>query len=131
MQPRRDDSVRRVVEDKGHTTIGGGGSSRDTKDIARRAGEIRHTIERTEIDDNRDKLRERLAKLDGGVTVIRIGAPAKTEMKARKEALGDTISATKAAVLEGIVAEGGFALLRCLPAVEVEERACEDAALAL
>ena len=78
------------------------------------------TSERAVVSDarcDREKLLERLAKLSGGVAVIRVGAPAESEMKAKKEALDDAISATKAAVSEGIVSGGGLALLRCVDAV--------------
>ena len=82
-------------------------------------------IEKTTSDYDREKLEERLAKLSGGVAVIRVGAPAEAEMKAKKEALDDAISSTKAAVAEGIVPGGGLALLRCVEAVAREEAACE------
>ena len=78
-------------------------------------------IEETTTDYDREKLQERLAKLAGGVAVIRVGAPSEAEMKAKKEALDDAISATKAAVAEGIVPGGGLALLRCIDAVAQEE----------
>jgi chaperonin GroEL len=73
----------------------------------------------------REKLQERLAKLAGGVAVIRVGAPSEAEMKSKKEALDDAISATKAAVAEGIVPGGGLALLRCIDAVAREEAKCD------
>ena len=73
--------------------------------------QIRHEIEKTTSDYDREKLQERLAKLAGGVAVIRVGAPSEAEMKAKKEALDDAISATKAAVAEGIVPGGGLALI--------------------
>ena len=76
-------------------------------------------------DYDREKLQERLAKLAGGVAVIRVGAPSEAEMKSRKEALEDAISATKAAMAEGIVPGGGLALLRAIDAVEREEAQCE------
>jgi chaperonin GroEL len=71
------------------------------------------------------KLQERLAKLSGGVAVIRVGAPSESEMKSRKEALDDAISATKAAVAEGVVPGGGLALLRCIDAAQDEEAKCQ------
>ena len=83
--------------------------------------QIRAQIEKTTSDYDREKLQERLAKLSGGVAVIRVGAPSEAEMKSRKEALEDAISATKAAVAEGIVPGGGLALLRAIEAVEREE----------
>jgi chaperonin GroEL (HSP60 family) len=76
-------------------------------------------------DYDREKLQERLAKLSGGVAVIRVGAPSEAEMKSRKEALDDAISATKAAVAEGIVPCGGLALIRCIDAAAKEEAQCE------
>jgi len=87
--------------------------------------QIRHEIEQATSDYDREKLQERLAKLAGGVAVIRVGAPSESEMKSRKEALDDAISATKAAVAEGIVPGGGLALLKCIVAVGKEEGNCE------
>lgn len=75
---------------------------------------------------DREKLEERLAKLSGGVAVIRVGAPSEAEMKSRKEALDDAINATKAAVAEGIVPGGGLALLRCTATVGKEEAGSQD-----
>lgn len=111
--------VARVVADKDKTTLIGGTGNRAGIDA--RVQQIRREIENTTSDYDKEKLQERLAKLLGGVAVIRVGAPAEAEMKARKEALDDAISATKAAVAEGIVPGGGLALLRCIPAVEREE----------
>ena len=76
-------------------------------------------------DYDREKLEERLAKLSGGVAIIRVGAPTETELKSRKEALADAIAATRAAVAEGIVPGGGLTLLRAIDAVEREEAACD------
>ena len=87
--------------------------------------QIRREIDKSTSDYDKEKLRERLAKLAGGVAVIRVGAPSESEMKAKKEALDDAISATKAAVSEGIVPGGGLALLRCLQAVSDEEARSE------
>ncbi len=94
------------------------------EEIEARCKQIRQQIEETTSDYDREKLQERLAKLAGGVAVIRVGAPSEAEMKARKEALDDAISATKAAVAEGIVPGGGLALLRCIDAVAREEAKC-------
>jgi chaperonin GroEL len=113
----------RVVIDKEHTTIIGGGGDRALIDA--RIREIRREIEKTTSDYDREKLQERLAKLAGGVAVIRVGAPTEAEMKSRKEALDDAIAATKAAVAEGIVPGGGLALLRCIEAVRREEVSCD------
>jgi chaperonin GroEL len=113
----------RVLVDKDNTTIIGGGG--DKARIEGRKQQIRAQIEKTTSDYDREKLQERLAKLSGGVAVIRVGAPSESEMKSRKEALDDAISATKAAVAEGIVPGGGLALLRAIEAVEREESKCE------
>jgi len=114
--------AKRVVVDKDDTTIIGGAG--DRKRIDGRIEQIRKEIEKTTSDYDKEKLQERLAKLSGGVAVIRVGAPAEAEMKSKKEALDDAISATKAAVAEGIVPGGGLALLRCIAAVEQEETKC-------
>jgi chaperonin GroEL len=111
-----------VVEREATTIIGGAG---DKKAIEGRMGQIRRQIEKTTSDYDREKLEERLAKLSGGVAVIRVGAPSEAEMKSRKEALDDAISATKAAVAEGIVPGGGLALVRAVDAVAREEGGCE------
>jgi chaperonin GroEL len=115
--------AKRAVIDKDNTTIIGGQGAR--ADIDGRIQQIRREIEKTTSDYDREKLQERLAKLSGGVAVIRVGAPTEAEMKAKKEALDDAISATKAAVAEGIVPGGGLALLRTIGAVVREEQACE------
>ncbi|MBK7249347.1 MAG: chaperonin GroEL [Gammaproteobacteria bacterium] len=109
----------RVVVDKEHTTLIGGAGER--KVIEGRMAQIRREMDRATSDYDREKLEERLAKLSGGVAVIRVGAPAESEMKARKDALDDAISATKAAVAEGIVPGGGLAHLRLVGALEREE----------
>jgi chaperonin GroEL len=113
----------RVVLDKDNTTVIGGGGKKEA--IQARCAEIRKQIEKTTSDYDREKLQERLAKLAGGVAVIRVGAPSEAELKSRKEALEDAISATKAAMAEGIVPGGGLALLRAIAAVEGEEAKCE------
>ncbi len=115
--------ARRVVIDKDSTTIVGGLGKKEA--ISGRCNEIRRQIEETTSDYDREKLRERLAKLSGGVAVIRVGAPSEAEMKNRKEAFEDAIAATRAAVEEGIVPGGGLALLRVIDAVEAEEKLCE------
>lgn len=115
--------AKRVVVDKDTTTIIGGGGGR--KDIDARMAQIRREIDKATSDYDEEKLKERLAKLAGGVAVIRVGAPAESEMKSRKDALDDAISATKAAVAEGIVAGGGLALLRCIEPVGRVESQCE------
>lgn len=115
--------AKRVVCDKENTTIVGGGGN--SNGIKARIEQIRREIEDTSSDYDREKLQERLAKLAGGIAVIKVGAPTESEMKSKKEALDDAISATKAAVAEGIVPGGGLALLRCVEAVEAEEKLCE------
>jgi chaperonin GroEL len=116
-------TAKRVIVDKDNTTIVGGGGNR--KQIDGRIDQIRHEIDKSTSDYDREKLRERLAKLAGGVAVIRVGSPSEAEMKTKKEALDDAISATKAAVAEGIVPGGGLALLRCVEVVAKEELNCE------
>jgi chaperonin GroEL len=115
--------AQRVEIDKDNTTIIGGAGQKDQ--IEGRCHEIRKQIEKTTSDYDREKLEERLAKLAGGVAVIRVGAPSEAEMKSRKEALEDAISATKAAMAEGIVPGGGLTLLRAIDAVEREEANCD------
>jgi chaperonin GroEL len=115
--------ARRGVIDKDSTTLIGGAGER--KQIDSRMAQIRREIDKSTSTYDKEKLEERLAKLAGGVAVIRVGAPAESEMKSKKDALDDAISATKAAVAEGIVAGGGLALLRCIPAVGAVEAQCE------
>ena len=114
--------AKRVVIDKDSTTIVGGAGTKDA--IDGRANEIRAQIKTTTSDYDREKLEERLAKLTGGVAVIRVGAPSEAEMKSRREAFDDAISATKAAMAEGIVPGAGLALLRAIDSVEQEAAAC-------
>jgi chaperonin GroEL len=116
-------TARRVVIDKDSTTVIGGGG--DKAAIQGRCQDLRKQIEKSTSGYDREKLEERLAKLGGGVAVIRVGAPTEAEMKSRKEALEDAISATKAAMAEGVVAGGGLALLRAIDAVEKEEAGCD------
>jgi chaperonin GroEL len=113
----------RVVVGKDTTTIVGGQGKKDR--IAGRIAELRQQLKDTASDYDREKLEERLAKLVGGVAVIRVGAPSETELKSRKEAFEDAINATKAAVAEGIVPGAGLALLRTIGAVEHEENLCD------
>jgi chaperonin GroEL len=115
--------AKRIVIDKDNTTIIGGGGERTA--IDGRILQIRRELDKSTSDYDKEKLEERLAKLAGGVAVIRVGAPSEPEMKSRKEALDDAISSTKAAVTEGIVPGGGLALLRCTDAVGKEEAAAE------
>jgi chaperonin GroEL len=115
--------ARKVVVDRDNTKIISGLGNKEA--IEARKKQLRQLIDKTTSDYDREKLRERLAKLSGGVAVIRVGAPSEAEMKSRKEALDDAISSTKAAVAEGIVPGGGLALLRAIEAVEHEENRCE------
>ena len=103
-------SARRVIVDKDNTTIVGGTGT--TEDVQARITQIRQQIEETTSDYDREKLEERLAKLAGGVAVIDVGAATEVEMKERKARFEDALSATRAAVEEGIVTGGGIALLR-------------------
>jgi chaperonin GroEL len=112
-------TAKRVLIDRETTTIIGGGGKKSA--ITGRCNEIRKQIEDATSDYDKEKLRERLAKLTGGVAVIRVGAPSEAELKSLKEAFDDAISATKAAMAEGIVPGGGLALLRLISAVEQEE----------
>jgi len=116
-------SAKKVIVAKEDTTIieGAGDKAR----IEGRCNELRRQIEDTTSDYDREKLEERLAKLAGGVAVIRVGAPSEAEMKNRKEAFDDAIASTKAAIAEGIVPGGGLALLRVIEAVERDEEKCE------
>jgi len=111
--------VRRIIVDREDTTLIGGEGEREKIEAC--VQQIRTQIDKATSDYDREKLEERLAKLSGGVAVIRVGAPSEAEMKSRKEALDDAINATKAAVAEGIVPGGGLALLRCVEAVEQAE----------
>jgi chaperonin GroEL len=112
--------AKRVVVDKDNTLIVEGAGKR--KDIDGRADQIRRQIETTTSDYDREKLQERLAKLTGGVAVIRAGAATETEMKERKDLIDDALHATKAAAEEGIVPGGGVAFLRAIDAVESAKR---------
>jgi chaperonin GroEL len=113
----------RVVVDREHTTIIGGKGDKGA--IEGRCQELRKQIADTTSDYDREKLEERLAKLSGGVAVIRVGAPAEAEMKSRHEAFDDAIHATRAAMAEGVVPGAGLALLRTIPAVEAEAARAE------
>src|ERR1700726_724497 len=108
--------AKRVTIDKDNTTIVEGRG--DSKVIEGRVKEIRNQIEKTTSDYDREKLQERLAKLVGGVAVIKVGAATETEMKEKKARVEDAMHATRAAVEEGIAPGGGVALARCVPALE-------------
>ncbi len=108
--------AKRVNIDKDNTTIIDGAGSR--KDIEGRVKQIRVQIEETTSDYDREKLQERLAKLVGGVAVIKVGAATETEMKEKKARVEDALNATRAAVEEGIVPGGGVAYLRAIPSLD-------------
>jgi chaperonin GroEL len=108
--------AKRVVIDKDNTTLIDGGGAK--KDIEGRCGEIRNQVENTTSDYDREKLQERLAKLVGGVAVVKVGAATETELKEKKARVEDALHATRAAVEEGIVAGGGVALLRAQKALD-------------
>lgn len=109
-------TARKVIITKDETTIvdGGGGSD----DVAARVSQIKREIEETDSDWDREKLQERLAKLAGGVAVIQVGAATEVELKEKKHRIEDAVSATRAAIEEGIVPGGGTALLRSRAAID-------------
>jgi chaperonin GroEL len=109
-------SAKKITVDKDNTTIIEGAGKHS--DIEARVKQLRIQIEETTSDYDREKLQERLAKLVGGVAVIKVGAATETELKEKKARVEDAMHATRAAVEEGIVPGGGVALLRCMPAVE-------------
>jgi len=113
----------RVVIDKEKTTIVGGAGEKSA--IEARIKQLRTEIDESGSDYDQEKLQERLAKLSGGVAVIRVGAASEAEMTAKKDALDDAISATRAAVEEGIVPGGGLSLLRCIPALEKAQESAQ------
>jgi chaperonin GroEL len=118
--------AKRILIDKDNTTIIDGGGAK--KDIEGRCNEIRNQIEDTTSDYDREKLQERLAKLVGGVAVVKVGAATETEMKEKKARVEDALHATRAAVEEGIVAGGGVALLRAQKSLDTLEGNQEEQA---
>jgi chaperonin GroEL len=116
--------ARRVVVAKDHTTIVDGAG--DTEAIKGRINQIKTEIENTDSDFDREKLQERLAKLSGGVAVVKVGAATETEMKEKKHRVEDALQATRAALEEGIVAGGGVALLRATGAIDLDKFDDED-----
>ena len=106
----------KVTVTKENTTIVNGAGSKEA--IAQRVGQIKAQIAQTTSDYDREKLQERLAKLAGGVAVLHIGAPSEVEMKEKKDRVDDALSATRAAIAEGIVPGGGVAYIRCLAALD-------------
>jgi chaperonin GroEL len=107
--------AKRVVIDKDNTTIVEGAGS--AQDIEGRVKQIRTQVEETTSDYDREKLQERLAKLVGGVAVIKVGAATETEMKEKKARVEDALNATRAAVEEGVIPGGGVGLVRCVSAL--------------
>jgi chaperonin GroEL len=129
--------AKRIVVDKDNTTIIDGSGKK--ADIAARVAQIKAQVEETTSDYDKEKLRERLAKLSGGVAVIHVGAPSEVEMKEKKARVEDALNATRAAVEEGIVAGGGSALIKAAqkldkskyseeeaPGITIIKRACEE-----
>ncbi len=120
-------NARQVKVNKEKTTIVAGSETKD--EVAKRVGQIRRQIEETDSEFDKEKLQERLAKLAGGVAVIQVGAATETELKDRKLRIEDALSATKAAVEEGIVAGGGTTLLALITMLEAEAKKETDADL--
>ncbi|MBD2749054.1 chaperonin GroEL [Microvirga sp. BT688] len=116
--------AKKVVIEKENTTIVDGAG--DKRDIEARVGQIKAQIEETTSDYDREKLQERLAKLAGGVAVIRVGGATEIEVKEKKDRVDDAMHATKAAVEEGILPGGGVALLRALKALDAVKPANDD-----
>lgn len=106
----------KIEVNKENTTIINGAGSKDA--IANRVAQIKALIENTTSDYDREKLQERLAKLAGGVAVLHVGAPSEVEMKEKKDRVDDALSATRAAIAEGIVPGGGVAYIRCVEKLE-------------
>ena len=117
--------AKKITIDKDNTTIVEGAGKK--KDIEGRVKQLRTQVDETTSDYDREKLQERLAKLVGGVAIIKVGAATETEMKEKKARVEDAMHATKAAVEEGIVAGGGVALLRCTKAVEAVKAEGDEA----
>jgi chaperonin GroEL len=118
--------IRRVTVTRENTTLVGGGGTEEA--VADRIGQLRKEIEQTDSDWDREKLQERLAKLAGGVAVIRVGAATEVELKEKKHRIEDAVSATKAAIEEGIIAGGGSALVHARKVLEGDLGLVGDAA---
>src|SRR3954451_1349875 len=116
--------ARRIIVDKDSTTIIDGAG--DQEQIKGRIKQIKSEIETTDSDFDREKLQERLAKLAGGVAVIKVGAATETEMKEKKHRVEDAVQATRAALEEGIVPGGGVALLNAVEAIKLDDIAIPD-----
>ena len=117
-------TAKKVVVDKDNTTIVEGAGKKD--EIKKRINEIKGQIEKTTSDYDKEKLQERLAKLSGGVAVLKIGASTEVEMKEKKARVEDALHATRAAVEEGIVPGGGVAYLRAIPTLDEVKTSNED-----
>ena len=117
-------TAEKIAVNKENTTIVNGAG--DKQAIADRVAQIKVQIETTKSQYDREKLQERLAKLAGGVAVLYIGAPSEVEMKEKKDRVDDALSATRAAVTEGIVPGGGTAYIRCVEALENMKGANDD-----
>ena len=117
--------ARKVIVTKDETTIVEGAG--DASDVAGRINQIKGEIDNTDSDYDREKLQERLAKLSGGVAVLKVGAATEVELKEKKHRIEDAVSTTKAAIEEGVVAGGGVTLLRAVDAVEAAANGLGDA----
>ena len=117
--------ARKVIVTKDETTLVEGAG--DPADVAGRISQIKGEIENTDSDYDREKLQERLAKLSGGVAVLKVGAATEVELKEKKHRIEDAVSTTKAAIEEGVVAGGGVTLLRAVDAVEAAAEGLSDA----
>ena len=122
-------TAKSVTVTKDTTTIVGGAGSKENIDA--RIKQIKNEIENTTSDFDREKLQERLAKLSGGVAVIKVGAATESELKEKKHRIEDALQATRAAVEEGIVAGGGVALVNALPALDKVETTDDDEAVGI
>ena len=118
-------SARKVIVTKDETTIVEGAG--DASDVAGRINQIKGEIDNTDSDYDREKLQERLAKLSGGVAVLKVGAATEVELKEKKHRIEDAVSTTKAAIEEGVVAGGGVTLLRAVDAVDAAADGLSDA----
>ena len=118
-------SARKVIVTKDETTIIEGAG--DASDVAGRINQIKGEIDNTDSDYDREKLQERLAKLSGGVAVLKVGAATEVELKEKKHRIEDAVSTTKAAIEEGVVAGGGVTLLRAVDAVDAATEGLSDA----
>lgn len=117
-------SARKVIANKDNTTIVGGKGKK--KEIDARIAEIKKLIEKSESDYDREKLKKRMAKLSGGVAVIRVGAPTETELKYMKDKMEDAVAATKAAIEEGIIAGGGTAFAKAAAVISAKNKLNPD-----